>query len=260
MRFKPPPPNAPEIGWRVEFRPMEVQVTDFENAALVVFIILLSRLILSFNLNLLIPISKVEDNMKIAQERDALLKKNFWFRTNITLPKHVVRHFARCKPRCIYTRSLSKKLSPSKVHVDSDPESPSVSDSDSPPSFTSSSGATTQPLVFQCGLMSINDIINGTRKEDGSVDFPGLVPLLHFYMDSMEVNVNTRCRLNAYLRFISDRASGESPTLAHIMRNYIKQHPSYRHDSVVSDEISYDLLKQLSAVNNDFEELKKIFR
>ncbi|KAJ3079501.1 hypothetical protein HK100_010402, partial [Physocladia obscura] len=32
MRFKPPPPNSP-IGWRVEFRSMEIQFTDFENAA-----------------------------------------------------------------------------------------------------------------------------------------------------------------------------------------------------------------------------------
>lgn len=58
LRFKPPPANSP-IGWRVEFRPMEVQLTDFENAAFAVFIVLLSRAILHFNLNLYIPISKV---------------------------------------------------------------------------------------------------------------------------------------------------------------------------------------------------------
>jgi glutamate--cysteine ligase catalytic subunit len=58
MRFKPPPPESP-IGWRVEFRPMEVQMTEFENAAYVVFIVLLTRVILSFQLNLLLPISKV---------------------------------------------------------------------------------------------------------------------------------------------------------------------------------------------------------
>ena len=59
MRFKPPPPNEPEIGWRVEFRTMEVQLTDFENAAYVVFIVLLTKTILHLKLNLLIPISKV---------------------------------------------------------------------------------------------------------------------------------------------------------------------------------------------------------
>jgi hypothetical protein len=58
LRFKPPPPNS-LIGWRVEFRSMEVQMTDFENAAFSVFVVLLSRAILSFNLNFYIPISKV---------------------------------------------------------------------------------------------------------------------------------------------------------------------------------------------------------
>lgn len=62
LRFKPPPPNSP-IGWRVEFRSMEVQMTDFENAAFAVFIVLLSRAILSFNLNFYIPISKVQTDI-----------------------------------------------------------------------------------------------------------------------------------------------------------------------------------------------------
>ena len=39
--------------------PSQVQLTDFENAAYVVFIVLMTRVILSFKLNLLIPISKV---------------------------------------------------------------------------------------------------------------------------------------------------------------------------------------------------------
>ena len=64
MRFKPPPPNSP-IGWRVEFRPLEVQLTDFENAAFVVFVVLLTRAILSFKLNFYIPISKVGDELCI---------------------------------------------------------------------------------------------------------------------------------------------------------------------------------------------------
>ena len=82
MRFKPPPPNTP-IGWRVEFRPCEAQLTDFENAAAVCFIVLLSRVILSFKLNFLIPISKVDENMQKAQKRGACLKEKFWFRRNV---------------------------------------------------------------------------------------------------------------------------------------------------------------------------------
>ncbi|TRY63874.1 hypothetical protein TCAL_00880 [Tigriopus californicus] len=83
MRFKPPPPNS-NIGWRVEFRPCELQLTDFENAAMVCFVVLLTRAILSFNYNLLIPISLVDVNMKRAQKRDAVLNQKFFFRTNMT--------------------------------------------------------------------------------------------------------------------------------------------------------------------------------
>jgi len=38
---------------------LQIQLTDFENAALVVFVVLLTRAILSFKLNLYIPMSKV---------------------------------------------------------------------------------------------------------------------------------------------------------------------------------------------------------
>ncbi len=62
VRFKPPPADSP-IGWRVEFRSMEVQITDFENAAFAVFIVLLSRAIMEYQLNLYMPISKVRNNV-----------------------------------------------------------------------------------------------------------------------------------------------------------------------------------------------------
>lgn len=82
LRFKPPPPGS-DIGWRVEFRPMEVQATDFENAAFTVFIVLLTRVILSYKLNFYMPISKVDENMRVAHHRDAVLNETFWFRKNV---------------------------------------------------------------------------------------------------------------------------------------------------------------------------------
>jgi Glutamate-cysteine ligase len=44
---------------RTEFRSMEVQLTDLENAAFTVFVVLVTRVILAFDLNLYIPLSKV---------------------------------------------------------------------------------------------------------------------------------------------------------------------------------------------------------
>ena len=65
---------------------MEVQMTDFENAAFAVFVVLLTRAVLSLNLNFYMPISKVDENMQRAQHRDALQTEKFYFRKDIFLP------------------------------------------------------------------------------------------------------------------------------------------------------------------------------
>jgi glutamate--cysteine ligase catalytic subunit len=58
-------------------------LTDHENAAYSNFINLLARTILKKNLNLYIPISKVDENMQNCQKRNAVLGEKFWFRKNI---------------------------------------------------------------------------------------------------------------------------------------------------------------------------------
>jgi glutamate--cysteine ligase catalytic subunit len=82
VRFKPPPFNT-DIGWRVEFRVMEVQMTPFENAAFSVFVVLLTRAIIKYDLWLYIPMSKVDENMGRAHERDSV-KKKYWFTKSTT--------------------------------------------------------------------------------------------------------------------------------------------------------------------------------
>ena len=44
--------------------------------------LLVSKINFSYHLNLTVPISKVEENMKRAEHRDAVLKQKFYFRTN----------------------------------------------------------------------------------------------------------------------------------------------------------------------------------
>lgn len=84
LRFKVPAqnsgPNSGKPGWRVELRPMEIQLTDFENAAYSVFSILLSRMIVNTNLDWYLPISLVEINMKRAHSRDAINREKFYFK------------------------------------------------------------------------------------------------------------------------------------------------------------------------------------
>lgn len=82
MRLKRPSTD-PDCGWRVEFRPCEIQMTDFENAAIACFIALLTRVIISYKLDFLVPISKLNENIDNAQKQNACHKGRFWFRKNI---------------------------------------------------------------------------------------------------------------------------------------------------------------------------------
>ncbi|KAI0017031.1 glutamate-cysteine ligase [Xylariomycetidae sp. FL0641] len=209
MRFKPPPPGS-DIGWRVEFRPMEIQITDFENAAFSVFMVLITRAILSFDLNFYIPIVKVDENMETAHAKDAVLDKKFYFRKN---------PFTNRPPR-------------------SGSNSPAASRPPTP------SG----PVEDEYMLMSVDEVINGSSSEGN--DFPGLIPIVESYLDSVNVDVQTRCELSTYLDLIRKRASGELWTAAKWIRERVAKHPAYKHDSVVDDEITKSLVSDVIAIGD----------
>ena len=82
MRFKPPPSQDSKIGWRVEFRTMDIQLTDFENTCLIVLLGLLTNVCNHLNVNFIMPISMVDANMDRAHNRDALTTTKFWFNVN----------------------------------------------------------------------------------------------------------------------------------------------------------------------------------
>ncbi|KAG6452581.1 hypothetical protein O3G_MSEX007719 [Manduca sexta] len=190
MRFKPPPPNS-SIGWRVEFRPCEAQLTDFENAAYVCFVVLLTRVILSYHLNFVMPISKVDENMQRAQKRGAVLSERFWWRRDVGAPSDVAR-------------------------LATDP-------------------------ADQYAEMTVDEI-------DGV--FPGLIPLIESYLSGMDVDADTHCSVQQYLKLIQRRASGEISTMATWMRNFVTTHSQYKQDSVVSEKINYDLLKTACGIQS----------
>eukprot|EP00611_Tribonema_gayanum_P021824 TRINITY_DN4282_c0_g1_i5.p1 TRINITY_DN4282_c0_g1~~TRINITY_DN4282_c0_g1_i5.p1 ORF type:complete len:514 (-),score=226.07 TRINITY_DN4282_c0_g1_i5:711-2165(-) len=194
VRWKPPPPrtspNDPHIGWRTEFRSLEVQLTDFENAAFVVFIVLVTRVILAFDLNLYMPLSKVDANMRRAHARDGVLREKFWFR------------------RCI---------------------DPPVAGGESPQ----------EEGPDCCAEMTILEILMG---QNGGGGYPGLIPLVYAYLDYIGTDAATFERVEAYLELLRRRASGEVMTAAAWMRRFVTRHPAYCGDSVVSDEVAYDLM------------------
>jgi glutamate--cysteine ligase catalytic subunit len=218
MRFKPPPPDA-DIGWRVEFRSMEIQITDFENAAFAIFIVLITRAILSYDLNFYIPIPRTTENMETAHTRDAVLNSKFWFRKD-PFP-HPRRNHAHHS-----SNGSSGTSTPSGLDTPSRPTTP--------PEEAVEDEYTQMPLA---------EIVNG--RPEG---FPGLIPLVESYLDSVNVDVVTRCELARYLDLIRKRADGTLWTGARWIREFVRSHKEYKGDSSVSEKVTYDLVKKVDEV------------
>mmetsp|Transcript_82933 Transcript_82933/g.234267 ORF Transcript_82933/g.234267 Transcript_82933/m.234267 type:complete len:487 (+) Transcript_82933:149-1609(+) len=258
MRWKPPPPQDPDhaddgnhIGWRTEFRAMEVQMTDFENAAFSVFIVLLTRVLFVFDLDLVMPLSLVDENMKRAQKIDAVCKEKFFFRKHM-VPGHAGQNCSTCDPPADMAAAEAAAA----------PQPPP------PPPPASSADGTDKPCA-PCSASDPAAVANGSEEsrlneemlddtvEEMTMDeifngkgdyFPGLVPLCYAYLDHMNCDKKGFSKLDGYLRFISARAAAQVKTDAGWMRDFVLNHPEYAKDSVVSPAIAHDLVKACDEV------------
>mmetsp|Transcript_13467 Transcript_13467/g.19270 ORF Transcript_13467/g.19270 Transcript_13467/m.19270 type:complete len:967 (+) Transcript_13467:80-2980(+) len=243
VRWKPPPPrnspNDPHIGWRTEFRSMEMQLTDFENAAFTVFIMLLTRVILAFDLNLYIPLSRVDANMQRAHSRDAASNGLFFFRRHMAPLQegddgYGVKYtsmFANAANGASNITSTMRSTSHTSLSEDILDGNGVSSHRRSAPVASRSSEENSYEE------MTIAEIMTG--KGDY---FPGLIPLVRAYVDYINCDDITHEQLTKYLNFIEKRATGELITPASWIRKFVRTHKAYKGDSVVTDEIGYDLM------------------
>lgn len=205
VRFKPPPSLDSSIGWRVEFRTLDIQITDYENAAYIALVNLITKVINDFDVNFSLPISLSDINMERAHQVDAVTKQKFWFRKNIV------------KPGMDYTQNPAKANNWSSFEC----EQTSNEDSD----FVE---------------MSISDILEG-NSEIGNT---GLMELIRTYMKLNKFSENDMKFYETMLEFLCKRARGEIKTGARFMRDLVLNHPEYEHDSMVNNKICYDLVKE----------------
>jgi glutamate--cysteine ligase catalytic subunit len=209
VRFKPPISHSGP-GWCIEFRTMEAQLTDKDNAAFAIFTYLLSRAIVTLHLNFYIPIDKVGESMGFANKRNAVLEERMWFRRYgwLTDSAHLVRSAG----------SMCKEKVQSRVDGD------------------------------DYALLTADEIFNGESDHRG---FPGLIPLVRYYLDYSKMPVSEQERISPYLDVIRKRASGEMPTPASWMREFVRQHGDYRQDSYVSESVCYDMMKEILRMNEE---------
>mmetsp|Transcript_10386 Transcript_10386/g.19087 ORF Transcript_10386/g.19087 Transcript_10386/m.19087 type:complete len:966 (+) Transcript_10386:169-3066(+) len=214
--------KAGSIGWRTEFRPMEVQVTDFENAAFSVLIVLVTRVILAYDLHLYIPLSLVEENMVRAQQRDAVLNQKFWFRKDIAPPQ----------------KGSDSVYNPTATDTNDNAESGGGGDGGA-----SSNGGVD---LSQYEEMTALEVLTG--KEGGY--YPGLLPLVYEYLEQIKVDPLVKAKVHRYLELVELRAEGTLPTCARWLRDMVAAHPEYEHDSVVGSGVAFDLLDHCRKVGD----------
>jgi glutamate--cysteine ligase catalytic subunit len=90
-------------------------------------------------------------------------------------------------------------------------------------------------------------------------NFPGLLALVDAYLDTLEIETQDMNKIDQYLDFVRRRSDGKyiscgtKPftdrfstgrllTPATWIRNFVRSHPDYKKDSVVSQTINYNLL------------------
>jgi len=260
MRFKPPPATIfnedaakDTPGWRVEFRSMEIQMTDFENAAFAVFIVLVTRAILSFDLNFYLPIARTTENMETAHKRNAVLVDKFYFRKDPFSPKKPTA--GRSTPAG--SRAHSRAPSRSGTPVNGMRGNGTAGGGED---LMHQLAQHFGPVEDEYTLMTVDEIINGSGTDKSNHSFPGLIPLVESYLDSVNVDVETRCELQRYLDLIRKRANGKLWTGAKWIRDFVRQHEEYAKDSRVGEGITYDLCKAAEQMARSTDDAKKVAR
>jgi glutamate--cysteine ligase catalytic subunit len=221
MRFKPPPSSQSEIGWRVEFRSMDIQLTDFENASLIVLLGMINNIINHFDLDFIMPLSKIDENMERAHMRDAASTQKFWFKINI-LPT------GKCYRYNLLEQSdylLSNKFG----QGEGCPE-------------TVKQGCTyDEKNHYVVEELYLWEVLAGKPE----IKFKGIYPLIEDYLVDSKYGQSVVDRIHVCLNFLMARARGEIKTGARLMRDFVDEHPKYKHDSDVNNRVAFDLVKSI---------------
>ncbi|KAG8714672.1 hypothetical protein FRC09_017370 [Ceratobasidium sp. 395] len=104
-------------------------------------------------------------------------------------------------------------------------------------------GQKTDRSSAQYEEMTVDEIINGKNQV-----FPGLLGLVNKYLETLDDGSAEKSKLQPYLDLIKMRANASVDTPAAWIRKFVRSHPAYEFNSVLSQEINYDLIKALEQI------------
>lgn len=182
---------------------------------------MIENLINHFDINFIMPISKIDENMDTAHKMDSLIKDKFWFRT-----KHLFPNDLKFDP------NLGPKICKnSKLYLDEDSKDQKKEREIDEENYE---------------LLYIHEILLGKKESN----FIGLYPIIQIFMKEMGYSNEDIHKINHHLDFLKERSLGEIKTGARFTRDLVLNHPDYKQDSIVNEKVAYSILKDLVAVND----------
>ena len=212
LRIKPPLIKDGDKFFKIEVRPCDLQFTPFENAAIITFIILYSRLVLNYDINHIIPIEMLDRNFDTAHLIDAITKEKFYWRIN-----GVDKNYKECDHKKNDFLNVNHDLPQGYEDPEKDKEN--------------------------IKLLSLHEILSGNEN------YIGLIPLMKEFVVE-KYPKSSHPRLLQHLNFLQERAKGKLQTDAKYIREFVINHPKYNRDSIVSQEIAYELSKRIINIQN----------
>jgi glutamate--cysteine ligase catalytic subunit len=202
LRFKPPRIEDGDTCFKVEVRPCDLQITPFENLSIIHLIIIISRIIINYDSNFIIPISKVDENMERAGKINCIEEQKFWWRVNgiHKNKKNDVSKFAWLAPHEEVDQN----------YLDKEADAKNVKE------------------------LSIKEILLGSIEHD----YPGVLSLCYEYLSEFfQENNEEKEKILKSFKHTELKAKGEVWTDAKYIRNFVLNHPKYAKDSIVTDVI-----------------------
>jgi glutamate--cysteine ligase catalytic subunit len=173
LRFKPPRPEDNDTCFKIEVRPCDLQLTPFENSSFLGLLLALYASVFNFDVNFIMPITKVDENFERAYLQDSVTEKKFWWRIN-----SIDNEFKNINHSLIQRKFLSNK----------DREVPSKEMDDE-----------------NIKELTMKEIFFGTEE----YNYPGLIKLCYKAIEMRFADDETRNYLGRFIEFIGLRATGK---------------------------------------------------
>lgn len=173
LRFKPPRIEDNDTCFKIEVRPCDLQLTPFENSSFLGLLLALYSSVLNYDVNFIIPITKVDENFERAYLQDSITEKKFWWRIN-----SIDKDFKNIKHNLIQREFLSTK--------DGEPISKEIDDQN-------------------IKELTMKEIFFGSEE----YNYPGILKLCYKAIELRFADEETRSYAGRFIEFIGLRASGK---------------------------------------------------